>query len=174
MSRRGLTLFEVLVASMLLGGMMLASLIIYTTGLTNQRKTDSQTDSYRAVMMAISHIRSELRGGQVLFPATDSGPQPTARYRYPRMRNNLPRVDSTGSPIWAGTGTFELRDGGKLTRVNPVDARTLAELGEDGSITFERPDRRLLKVTVVADRYPNDRRRKSHYEATVEIYLPNN
>ncbi|MCE7874866.1 type II secretion system protein [bacterium CPR1] len=174
MSRRGLTLFEVLVASVLLGGMMIASLIIYATGLSNQRKTDSQSDSYRAVMMAISHIRSELRGSQVLYPATDSGPQTIARYRYPRMNGNLPRVDPTGAPIWAGIGTFELRDGGKLTRVNPVDARTLAELGENGSIRFERPDHRLLRVTVVADRFPNDRRRKSHYEATVEIYLPNN
>ncbi len=174
MSRRGLTLFEVLVASILLGGMMLASLVIYSTGLANQRKTDSQTDSYRAVMMAIAHIRSELRGGQVLFPATDSGPQPTARYRYPRMKDNLPRVDSTGSPIWAGTGRFELQDGGKLARVNPVDTRTLADLGENGMISFERLDRRLLKVTVVADRFPTDPRKKSHYEATVEIFLPNN
>lgn len=171
MSRRGLTVLETLVTCAILVTMMLASLVIYTSGLNRQRKQDTTTDSYRAAMTGLAHIRSQLRGSQLLSPGigNTSG---QAMYRYPRMDGNLPRTDEQGRIIWRPPVRFQLVDG-KLVRTGG-EPRDFCTLGDGGSLSFERLDRRLLRITVVAANPSPDVRRASRYEARVDVYLPNN
>lgn len=172
MRRRGLTVLETMIACAILSVMMAASILIYSSGLNRQRKQDNTTESYRAVMTAIAHIRSELRGSQLLAPGTGSGAQPTAVYRYPVMKGDLPKLDSQGMIVWRPPVTFQM-DGSFLSRTGP-NTRRFTDLGAGGSVTFERLDRRLLRVKAIADKPSQDVRKRSHYEATVDVYLPNN
>lgn len=172
MRRRGLTVMETMIACAILSGMMVASLIIYSSGLNRQRKQENTTESYRAVMTAVAHIRSQLRGSQLLSPGTSDGAVPTAVYRFPRMVGDLPKVDAMGMIIWRQPSTFQV-NGGVLERTG-TDPRKFVDLGPDGTITFERKDRRLLRLVVKAEKVNADVRKQSKYEAQVDIYLPNN
>lgn len=164
---------ETLLVCAILGAMMLASVVIYATGLNRQRKQETTTESYRAAMIALAQIRSQLRGSQLLSPGLGDGPQPTAVYRFPKMNGDLPKVDSQGMILWRPPVTFQVT-GGSLQRVGLGETRPIANLGSNGSVTFERTDRRLLRLRVVADRPSADVRKSSHYEARADVYLPNN
>lgn len=161
-----------MVACAILVSMMAAAMLIYSSGLNRMRKQDNTSESYRAAMTAVAHIRSQLRGSQLLAPGTGSGPQPQAVYRYPKMVGDLPRVDSQGMIIWHSPATFRC-DAGILTRTGSED-RQFCNLGAGGSVTFERLDRRLLRLVVIADKPSLDVRKSSHYEARADVYLPNN
>ncbi|MEW6278051.1 MAG: hypothetical protein AB1758_05465 [Candidatus Eremiobacterota bacterium] len=171
-----MSLPEVLVGMGLLSLIMLVTVGIYSAGTRAQRKADAHTATYRAAMVALEHVRSELRGGQLLTPALlGLGPQPAASYRYARVQGGLPLVDDQGVPLWAGTATLRVRSDGRLVKEDRRGTvRVLSDLGRGGSVTFERVDLQLLRLKIVAERKEGDASRDSVYRVTADLELPNN
>jgi prepilin-type N-terminal cleavage/methylation domain-containing protein len=97
--RRGFSLVELMLAAALLGALTTGLLLLYHMGLQARKRHDAHQRTYRAVMVALGHLRGELRGVQMFRPAIYGGPVlDSALYRSPSMQDNRLVVDSSGTP----------------------------------------------------------------------------
>lgn len=168
--RRGLTLPEVLVVCGLLG--LLTSLVatIFALGLKAQSKADATTTASRAALLAVEHLRRELRSAQVIIP--DVGESTTlVTYKCPSIQNGFLKVDAAGVPEWTAEATLTGSDEALVKTAPEGEVRTLARLGPGGAVVFNRTQKSLLALDVVA--YGVDARSTSEYRANFQLHLSN-
>ncbi|MEW6284496.1 MAG: hypothetical protein AB1758_38130 [Candidatus Eremiobacterota bacterium] len=171
---RGLTLLEVLIAGAVFSAMMLAVLAIYKTALEARVKEDAGTATYRAAMLGMEHVQSQLRGSQLVEPSDPAAPPSMqAVYRCSQKENGRVKVDAAGLPVWGETATIRMDASGNLVREDTSGIRVLAHLGPGGSVSFHLLDPRLLEVRILAARTNPSTLAVTRSQAECRLTLPN-
>lgn len=166
----GLTLIEVLVASVALVLIGAFTVAIYTTGLAANRRSDVQEQAYTAAMMALEHVGRSLQGGKVRL-TPDDGVVAELVVDQPVLVDGRLEVDAGGNPVWGEAATLRSA-GGRLSSLDPAGtSRLLADLGQ-GAATFQMVEDNLLEVTVFAE-VQGERETASSYLVQRRYYLPN-
>ncbi len=174
--RRGLTLVEVLVVSAVFIVLAFLLLAIYQVAVRAHLKEDAHDTTARATMLALEHVREELRGCQVLEPNDPTAPAANqVRFRYPKLdETGVFVVDNHGEPEWAGTATMATdADGNLVLTRSEAEPRTLARLGAGGGVTFRLAEALLLEVKVVAVRPDPDPSKSARSEILTRMALAN-
>ena len=174
----GLTLSELMVACSVFSMAVFAVVLIERSSRLATAKEDVRTETYRAVMLTIEHLRRELRGGMVTLVVPDR-----LSYRTPSLDpTGDPVVDPGGEPVWqpADPDSFSvaMNSNGQVIRSSPTEPdRILGSLGVTGKLTFldvdpTRSD--LIEVMVLARvEDPNRPERNNEFSARVKIFFDN-
>ncbi len=172
---RGLSLPEVLVATGVFVTLAFVMLLIYQVSLRARSKEDVHASTYRAAMLALQHIQTQLRGAQLLEPSDLTAPGvPTAKFLYPQLEDGSLKVGPSGEATWGDTAFFEMQGPNLVLRNETQNTvRVLAQLGPTGGVAFRRADYRMVEVVVTAKRDDPDPTRRSTYTASLLITLPN-
>lgn len=144
---RATTLVELLVACTLF--LILTGAVLFTlrAGQGNLNPAQQQSESLRACLLSLEHLREELQSAWLLSPA-DGEEADSLSYRVP-SRDTQGRVltGPTGDIVWSPIRTVTVEEGA-LLRVQADDRRVLARLGEDGELRVERNSPSFLSITV--------------------------
>ena len=178
MNRRGLTLPELMVACSVFFMAVLAILAIERTSRLASFKEDVRTDTYRATMLTVEHLRRELHGGLVTLVT------PTRLdFRTPLLDPaGEPRVDGAGEPLWdppdPESYSIAMKPGGDVELREPNGpGRLLGHLGNAGKLTFldvdpTRSD--LVQITVLAKvSDPHHPEKSSEFQADFKVFFAN-
>ncbi len=178
MKSRGMTLPELLVAGSVFFMAVLAIIIIERTSGMASAKEDAHTQTYRAVMLTMEHLRRELNGAMVTLVTPTS-----LEYRSPLFDSSgEPLVTLAGEHLWdpPDPDSFKIvmLTGGEVLATKPGRAsRTLGHLGNAGKLTFldldpTRSD--LVQITLLAKIEDLDQpKNRSQFKASFKVFLAN-
>lgn len=144
---RGATLVELLVASTLF--LLLTGAVLFTlrAGQGNLNPAQQQSESLRACLLSLEHMREELQSAWLLSP-TEGEEAASLSYRVPsRDAEGRVLTGPTGDIVWSPIRTVSVEEGA-LLRVQADDRRVLARLGAEGGLRVERSSPTFLSVTV--------------------------
>lgn len=144
------TLLEVVVAGAIFA---LLSTVFFMTMKFSQRsqsKTGSKSEAQRACLSTLSHLRTELRGVQVVLPAVETQ-TPLLRFRRPLLNpDGLVIMTEAGLPSFNPLPvTYTLNSDGLLLS-NETPARVLGNLLKGGSVSFYRVSAGVLEIDLTA------------------------
>jgi len=157
---------------------VLALVFIERSSRAMTAREDARTDTYRAAMLTLEHLRRELRGGLV----TEVLPLKLS-YRVPRLdANGEPEVDLAGEALFDPPApdslTLEMDSQGRVVRRSPTEPeRVFGVLGPEGKLTFldvdpSRSD--LVEIVVLAKHTdPNRPEKNSEYQARMRVFFGN-
>jgi type II secretory pathway pseudopilin PulG len=169
----GKTLLEVLVAGAIFA--LLSTILVLTmrSSHSSQLKTDSKSESQRACLATLNHLRTELRGVQLALPAVGTQ-TPLLRFRRPLLDpDGLVILTAGGEPSFNPTPvTYTLNSAGVLISTE-TPPRMLGRLFEEGSIVFNRVSAGVLEVDIVAAQGEDSPDRKSQSRIVSRIAVQN-
>ncbi|MCA9797055.1 MAG: prepilin-type N-terminal cleavage/methylation domain-containing protein [Candidatus Eremiobacteraeota bacterium] len=147
--RRGHTLVEVMVVSVIMLTLSLTIGFIYRSMNAANRKSEDLSDIHRTVMVGAARLRLELRGAKI------EQPEPGERsnwlsFRHPTLtEDGLLELEYDGKVHWSTPTELRLEDGQLMVYEPGQPPRPLASLGPGSEVTFERKDERVLLVTLM-------------------------
>ena len=119
-------------------------------GRLNQETSETQSESLRACLLAVEHLRSELGAALVEAPLAGETASELS-YRVPqRDADNRALLGPTGDVAWGPLRSMALMSG-KLVRTEDTDQRILSNLGNNPTVEFNRVSPTLLEVTITSD-----------------------
>jgi type II secretory pathway pseudopilin PulG len=115
--RKGFTYAEVMVAALIMALLSGIGILLFQFAKRTEAKAENDNDAFRQGSQAVSRVRRELRGSEVLSPLTGISPEFT--YRFPKLEDGNLVVSSIGQPEWEGKARIYL-EGGNLMLEKPV------------------------------------------------------
>lgn len=151
---------------------LLTSLVatIFASGLKAQSKADATTTATRSALVAVEHLKRELRSALLVTPPVGEAAT-IVTYKAPVMVNGFLKVDAVGDPEWSAEETLAGHDEMLVRTAADGQTRLLARLGPGGSVVFTRTGKALLAMDVVA--YGVDARGTAEYRMNYQLHLPN-
>ena len=169
----GASLAEVLVAGsifLLLSGVLYLSLRM---ALFADKKSESNSDAYRACLLGMTHLQRELRASKVVSVEEDGS---VLEFQVMERDDDYnPVVDSTGNPVWSSQVSKVLLDeDGRLTLERGTDRRVLAHLGDGAKLSLTQVSLKVLRIELTAERNQGtDVSKKGRFKAGVDIFVEN-
>lgn len=170
---RGASLIEVLVAVAIFSAVLVTVVRIDRTGRDAFRKNEAESGAWRQAMLAVEHLKRELRGARITL--VEPG---RVVLQTPLLDGATPKVSASAEIVYAPDSIELTLDGQKrlVARQAGQRNRVLAELGPEGALRFELPEPRLLRVFVRAhlqDRPGAQKLGQSRYAVQEDFFLPN-
>ena len=127
--RRGFTYAEVMVAALIMTMLMGVGIVLFQFAKRTEAKAENDNDAFRQGSQAVSRIRREQRGAEILDPTEGISSEFT--YRYPELEGGNLVVSAKGQPQYAGEARLYF-EGGNLMLEKPVggEVHLLARLQE--------------------------------------------
>lgn len=128
--RSGFTYAEVMVSALILSLLTGIGILLFQFAKRTEVQAEFDNGPFRQGSQAVSRLRRELRGSQILEPTDTFTASTELRYRYPDVESDGRLVvDSSGSKEWAGIARI-FQDGSKLMLEKPVggELQILADL----------------------------------------------
>lgn len=120
-----------MVASAILALLTLIGVFLVEFGGRSTQKVDSSTETFRQGSQAISRLRREMRGAQILEPLENESTE--LLYNYPELEGKELVVDAAGRPLLSGPARIFLDEGIlKLEKPLGEPIQILAKLGDEG------------------------------------------
>lgn len=146
--KAGATLLEVMVVGTVFFVLMAALLAIFQTSIKVQRHIELRSDLDRVFLVAARHLDASLRSSRLLAP-TWSEPEWVSRVELEPLvlgPDGAPVVTAEGWPELGPPIVIEFQtETGDLVRTDDT-RRVLARLGEEGEVSFYRPNKGLLQM----------------------------
>ncbi len=135
--RSGFTYAEVMVSALILSLLAGIGILLFQFAKRTQIQAEFDNGPFRQGSQAVSRLRRELRGSQILEPGETFTVSTELKYRYPEVEDGQLVVDSSGTKEWAGEARI-FQDGSKLLLEKPVggELQILADL-EDGAFKVQ-------------------------------------
>ncbi len=147
-SKVGATLLEVVVVGSVFFVVMTALIAIFQATVKVQRHIELRSDLDRTFLVAARHLDASLRSSRLVAP-TWSEPERSSRLELEPLvlgPEGEPVVTAEGWPELGPPFTIEFQaESGELVRIDTA-RRVLARLGDEGEVTFLRPNKGLLEM----------------------------
>jgi prepilin-type N-terminal cleavage/methylation domain-containing protein len=172
-TRRGRTLLEVLIAGAIFS--ILATVLVLTmqTSRSAELKVGAQSEAQRACLTALSRLRTELRGVQILLP-TEGTNTPLLRFRRPLLGpDGMVLMTASGEPSFNPSPVTVTLDSKGTLLTNETPPKVLGHLFKNGSVTFNRISTGVLEVDLSAAQRDGGPERKSQSRIVSRIAVRN-
>ncbi|MGE0492327.1 MAG: type II secretion system protein J [Vulcanimicrobiota bacterium] len=166
-TRRGLTLAEVLVASAIFAMLTVMTLAAYRLSFQASAKQDVHSQAYRAAMLGVGHIQRLLRGSELVAPKVGDPAATELEFQPPLKNDELLEVDQWGAPRWGASQKIRLEGTNLVHEDDAGRTRLLARLGERGEASFNQPTQGMVEIRLTSDAAG------SLYEVTFKVFLAN-
>lgn len=166
-SRRGLTLAEVLVASAIFSLITVMTLAAYRLSFQASAQQDVHSQAHRAAMLGVSHLQRLLRGAKLVAPKVGDPSASELQFQPPLKSGDLLEVDQWGAPRWGNPQTIRLEGTSLVHEDDTGRTRLLARLGDRGEVAFAQLSPGQVQIRLVSDAAG------SLYEVTFKVFLAN-
>lgn len=166
-TRRGLTLAEVLVASAIFAMLTMMTLAAYRLSFQASAKQDVHSQAYRAAMLGVGHLQRLLRGSELVSPKVGDPATSELEFQPPLQTGDQLVVDQWGAPRWGATQKIRLEGTNLVHEDDTGRTRLLARLGQRGEVAFTQTAEGMVEIRLVSDAAG------SLYEVTFKVFLSN-
>ena len=145
---------EVMVVGTMFFVLMTAIMLVYNSTVRVERQIALKSDIDRTLMAAVRHIDSSLKSSRLVKPLRPDAwttPEAVESIELEPLKlaaDGNPAVTADGFPEWGTPFTISFdKSKGELVRFTP-EPRVLANLGKEGSLSFLRPTKGMLRMDV--------------------------